>query len=299
MNSSDLPNTSLNQILEKSNDELREGKKIPLAEELEKKNSTKPNNQIEKSEISTLISNKEEKTGSKIVNSEKVVLLPSIIECSSKENSDDPIILKEIFIPMIQNDISFKEFQNKDTKSEIQNSFLNKKTKNFESSKDVNKNVNINKNIKDINSDYDESDNLEEEEKVNDPHMNYYFKYFYEEEKEDEYFEAQNRNKDLEDFDDFEKSNFDYIKNDKDILSLEEEKNIEKEKELYEDDYDEKFHYEQFNQDISCNKNNYNNGIIKDMENIEERSNFITYIQAPIEENISTYYKSKNLDYLT
>lgn len=274
MNSSKKLNPIINQMIEKNNDELREGKKIPLAEELEKKNSDKKNNQKEQSEIITLIS-KQEKTEPKIVNSEKVILFPSVIEFSFKENSDDPLDQKEKSIPVVQNEIS-------DTKSEISNSFLNKKTKNVKSQKVVNKKKNVNNNnLKDKNSTHYEKD----------PKEDNYFNYFYEgEEVEDEYFESENKADNLEvliadkintddyKYFDFDKKNF-IMKDDEDV--------------------DDKFHHEKFNKGFLCNQNSFNNEINKDMEKIGESINITTYIQAPSEENSSTYYSSKALDNIT
>lgn len=277
MSSNDIQNLGLNQIIDKNHSELREGKKIPLAEELEKKNLGKSDINKEESEKSTLVSKEEDKEP-KIVNSEKIILSPSLIDGSPEDSIQ--MIQKEKYIPNAQNGLSFKELQNKDTKSEIPNTFLNKKTKRLETPIDVNKSLDI-----DIIEGYDFNFNvynkiLEEKEKDEEK----YFDYFGDE-NEYEDFESQYKDKDPENS----------TKNKENVLNSCKEFKLEKNNNMKDDaDYDDGdiFDCEKFNKDILCNKNNYNNGITADGDNFGESINVNTYVLAPIEGNTSTYYKT-------
>lgn len=251
--------------------ETREEKDIPFLEEMEEKKLTQEieHEHKEQSEVSTLIA-KEEKVEPKQNDSSKEILYT----CSKSESSDPDSLFQKInLIPYISQ-LSSKESQHTENKYEIQNMFLNKKTK-----KESPVNKNVNKNLK-IKSDDEDSDNLHFD---NNPRgYDVYIQIYGEEETDEEKTEIPISNEYQNDLD-FNKENaiVDFIS------SL-----FEKENDLNENENDEKFNSEKF-KGILCNKKFYNKGIINDEEINEERINSTSYALLSVEDNPSTYYKSK------
>lgn len=257
--------------------ETREEKDIPLLEEMEEKKFTQQNEHKEQSEVSTLVAN-EEKLEPKKCDSKKEILYSTYIV---KENSDQDSLYEKIELFSLTQEPSLKESQKTETKSEIPKSFLNKKTKKDEEFP-INKKLNVNKNVKIKNCIDEDSDSLHYDNNPYDDDL-LFDKFYGNEETEDIKEETPNEYEGQDDLNNYEENIYDNNKED-----IFESKNI-----INEIENEDLFHLDKFNQDLSCNKNDYNKGIIEEGEINGEISYDAAYILDPAEDNTSTYYKSK------
>ena len=243
--------------------ETREEKDIPLVGEMEEKKYSQQSNSKEQSELSTLIAIEEKLEPQKFDSKDEIIYAPYI--ASPTGNSDcDSIYQKIQLIPFIQ--------ENTDTKSE--NTFLNKKTKKGKSLA----NKNVNKNIKFKNS-IDDCSNFNFDVNFEDDSL---FNNFYGLE-EDEEVKVEDQDEGQEDLLSIEENALDQYEEFEEPI-------LENEKTLNEND--DKFKAEEF-KGVLCNNNIYNKAIIEDDEINEERRFTAIYLVDPVEDNTSTYYKSK------